>query len=90
MTMEGLMHDGHRQEAKAPRAAKACRFLEPSPEDDRVAAAIVHAAYMVHKALGPGLLQSVYEACFCRELGKAGLRYTRQTPVPLIYGVLFD
>ena len=53
------MHDGHRQEAKAPRAAKACRSLEPSPEDDRVAAVIVHAAYTVHKALGPGLLESV-------------------------------
>ncbi len=64
---------------------------EPSPEEDRAAAAIVHAAYTVHGALGPGLLESVYEACFCHELGKAGFTYTGQKPIPLVYdGLVFD
>ncbi|MBL7172926.1 MAG: GxxExxY protein, partial [Desulfobacteraceae bacterium] len=36
---------------------------------------IVDAAYTVHKILGPGLLEKVYEVCFCHELSKRGLRY---------------
>lgn len=39
----------------------------------------------VHSALGPGLLESAYEACLAHELGKIGLRVERQKPVPLIY-----
>jgi GxxExxY protein len=35
---------------------------------------IVDAAYVVHKTLGPGLLERVYEVCFCHELTKRGLK----------------
>jgi GxxExxY protein len=52
---------------------------------------IVDAAYVVHKALGPGLLERVYEVCFCHELTKRGLRYLRQVDIPITYdGILFD
>ena len=66
-------------------------FAPTSAEEERVAKAIVDAAYTVHKALGPGLLESVYEACFCHELGKRGLSYKRQVVVPIVYdGLTFD
>ena len=51
---------------------------------------IVDSAYNVHKALGPGLLEKVYEVCFCRELEKRGLKYLRQMDIPIVYdGIVF-
>src|SRR4051812_15469830 len=47
--------------------------LPPSEQEDKIGKAIVNAAYTVHKALGPGLLESIYEVCFCHELTKQGL-----------------
>ena len=50
------------------------RTLEPIPEElEFIAKQIVDAAYTVHKYLGPGLLEKVYEICFCHELKKRGL-----------------
>ena len=46
---------------------------------------IVDAAIAVHKALGPGLLESAYEACLLYELRKRGLRVESQVPLPVIY-----
>ena len=39
----------------------------------------------VHKALGPGLLESAYETCLAHEIGKAGLEYERQLALPVVY-----
>jgi GxxExxY protein len=66
--------------------------FEPVPEGtDRVAAAVVDAAFRVHEALGPGLLESVYEACLCRELSKRKLAFRTQVAVPIVYdGVKID
>jgi GxxExxY protein len=51
---------------------------------------IVDAAYTIHKALGPGLLEKVYEVCFCHELQKRGLPYERQVSVQIVYdGIIF-
>ena len=47
--------------------------------------AIVDAAYQVHRHLGPGLLEKIYEVCFCYELNKKGVQVERQTEVPVIY-----
>ena len=47
--------------------------------------AIIGAAIDVHRVLGPGLLESTYEECLCRELTLRGLRFKRQYPVPLEY-----
>ena len=58
---------------------------------ERVAHEIVDAAYTVHRALGPGLLESVYEICLEHELKKRGLSVERQVDVPIVYdGVRFD
>ena len=52
---------------------------------------IVDAAYTIHKNLGPGLLEKVYEICFCHELTKRGLIYQRQLDIPVVYdGLTFD
>lgn len=56
-----------------------------SEEIDRVATAIVDAAFKVHTALGPGLLESVYEACLARELAKRGIQVKRQVALPVFY-----
>jgi len=45
----------------------------------------IGAAIKVHKALGPGLLESAYEECLDYELRKTGLEIERQKPLPLIY-----
>ncbi|MCI0660660.1 MAG: GxxExxY protein [Acidobacteria bacterium] len=47
--------------------------------------AIIGAAIDVHRVLGPGLLESAYEECLCRELTLRGLRFKRQYPVSLEY-----
>jgi len=52
---------------------------------------IVDAAYKIHTALGPGLLESVYEAVLAYELLKRGLRVRRQVPIPIEFdGLKFD
>jgi GxxExxY protein len=67
------------------------QYAPATPEEERIARAIVDAAYAVHKALGPGLLESVYEVCFCHELAKRGLAYKRQVDVPVTYdGITFE
>jgi GxxExxY protein len=54
-------------------------------ELDRIGKIIVDAAMKVHKALGPGLLESVYEACLFHELTKRGVKARRQVDVPIRY-----
>jgi len=62
-----------------------------SKKEESIARKIVDAAYTVHKILGPGLLEKVYEVCFCHELSKRGLKYQRQVDIPIVYdGMTFD
>jgi GxxExxY protein len=59
--------------------------------ENEVAHVIVDAAFHVYRALGPGLLESVYEVVLARELQKRGLRAERQVPVKIRYeGATFD
>jgi GxxExxY protein len=53
--------------------------------ENEVAKQIVDAAFQVHTALGPGLLESVYEVVLAYELEKRGLRTLRQQAVPVVY-----
>jgi GxxExxY protein len=46
---------------------------------------IIGAAIEVHRHLGPGLLESAYEQCLCRELSERGIPFQRQLPLPLQY-----
>ena len=58
----------------------------PIPEEtEQVASEIVDACLKVHVALGPRLLESVYESCLCHELSRRGLLCRRQTPVAIEY-----
>jgi GxxExxY protein len=46
---------------------------------------VIGAAIRIHKAIGPGLLESAYEECLCYELSKARLRFEREKPLPVTY-----
>lgn len=56
-----------------------------SIEEEEAGRAIVNAAFHVHKTLGPGLLERVYEACFCHVLFKKGLKVQRQIDIPIVF-----
>lgn len=67
------------------------RFNILSEREETLARKIVDSAYTVHKKLGPGLLERVYEVCFCHQLSKQGLKYQRQVDIPIVYdGIVFD
>ncbi len=56
-----------------------------SQEEERIGKVVVNAAYQVHKALGPGLLEKVYEVCFCHILRKEGFNVKRQQFIPIVF-----
>jgi len=59
--------------------------------EDKLSREIIGAAIEVHKYLGPGLLESAYEECLCRELSLRDLPFERQKAVPVEYkGVKLD
>ena len=65
-----------------------------SEKEERIARKTVDAvpnAFGIHKTLGPGLLEKVYEVCFCHELSKRGLEYQRQVDVlPIASGYMME
>lgn len=66
-------------------------FKKLSDKEEAIGKAIVNAAFKVHKALGPGLLEKDYEACIEYELKKAGYNVKRQFTIPIVYDQLtFD
>ena len=54
-------------------------------ELEDIGKAVVDAAYKVHKALGHGLLEKVYEVAFCHEIRKKGYHCERQKYIPIVY-----
>ena len=71
----------HRQDAKTPRK-------DLDEVEEGLASSIVDAAIKVHAALGPGLLESVYEICLAHELERRGHQVKRQVVVPIHYDTL--
>jgi len=60
-------------------------------ETNELSYQVLGCAYNVHKELGPGLLESVYEACLCYELSGKNIHYERQKPLPVFYkGITLD
>ncbi len=58
---------------------------------DEIASVVVDASFKVHQELGPGLLESAYEACLAHELTKRGLIVEKQKPQPVFYdGITID
>ena len=64
---------------------EAQRHRENENEKDPRTAPIIGAAIEVHRALGPGLLESAYEECLCHELHLGGLSFERQVDLPVAY-----
>ena len=68
----------HRRDAEAPR-------------ENQMTKLVVGFAIEVHRALGPGLLESAYEECLCYELAQSGTHFLRQVALPSCYkGVTLD
>jgi GxxExxY protein len=59
--------------------------MDNKEELDRITEAVIGAAIEVHRTLGPGLLESAYEACLVYELVARGFQVERQKPLPVIY-----
>ncbi|MFV8268779.1 GxxExxY protein [Flavobacterium sp. GT2N3] len=58
---------------------------------EAIAKIVVNSAFKVHKELGPGLLEGVYEVCLAHEISKAGLAVKRQIDIPIVYdGIEFS
>lgn len=68
------MHEGHDGTGPLP------------PRVERIGRTVIDAAFTVHRVLGPGLLESVYETCLAEELRQAGLEVERQVGMPVAYG----
>ncbi len=67
------------------------QFKPLTPEEEEIGKAIVNAAFEVHKRLGPGLLEKVYEVCLSHELKKRNLLVQRQIDIPIQYDdIVFD
>ena len=59
--------------------------------ENEIGKIVVDAAIQVHRALGPGLLESVYEVVLAHKLGSSGLKADRQVPIPIEFeGIRFD
>lgn len=61
------------------------KSIKKEYDENGLSKIIVDCAVKVHKALGPGLLESAYEECLFYELGKTVLMVERQKPLPLVY-----
>ncbi len=63
-------------------------YKQLSEREEFLGKQIVNIAFSIHKHLGPGLLESVYEKCFCYELSNRHIIFFRQKEVPIIYNTL--
>jgi GxxExxY protein len=62
--------------------------MRPRPRQvgiNKITEEVIGAAIAVHRALGPGLLESAYQECLCQELALGGIPFERQVPLPLEY-----
>ena len=72
------------QNSESTRDGSPASSLEASKRDP-MTSALIAAAIDVHRELGPGLLESTYEACLCWELARANIPHLRQHELPVIY-----
>lgn len=68
-----------------PPRRQGAKAIEPDHQHDRIARQIVDSAFAVHRALGPGLLESVYEQCLVCELTARQVPVQRQVAIPVFY-----
>jgi GxxExxY protein len=60
-------------------------FSPLTEKEENAATKIVQSAFEVHRTIGPGLLESIYETCFCHELSKKGVEFKKQVTIPIKY-----
>lgn len=58
---------------------------EPSADENKIAEKVLDAAFLVHRELGPGLLESAYEICLCDLLKEQNLEFERQKIIPVTF-----
>ena len=83
--MQLALEDVRNRSVKRQDARDARKLEEPSDEVDRFVAELLAAAVEVHRVLGPGFLESVYERALCVELGLRNLPFRRQVPIAVDY-----
>ncbi len=67
------------------------KYFPLTLEEENIGKEVVNAAYIVHKELGPGLLEKVYEVCFCHVLSAKGFNVKRQLDIPIVFeGIIFE
>ena len=65
--------------------------MKPTQQEETIGKDIVNVCFKIHKALGPGLLEKVYEVCLSHELRKLGYKVERQLNIPINYdGIEFE
>ncbi|HEX2732302.1 MAG TPA: GxxExxY protein [Polyangiaceae bacterium] len=71
----------NRQDVKTAKVSR----TEPRTDLDGIAYRVIGAALEVHRILGPGFLESIYEEALCIELTRLGMEFTRQVPISVRY-----
>lgn len=67
------------------QGTKAPRFEDISSDLDQIGKQIVDCAFQIHKIMGPGLTENIYESCFVCELKDRGIVFEKQKIIPLNY-----
>ena len=78
----------HRRDAENAEVAQRRSSMYPQAKREsvnRITEGVIGAAIAVHRALGPGLLESAYQECLCQELALRGIPFEREVPLPLEY-----
>jgi len=80
-----VKREANREGRKERKVSVDVRCFEATVSENEVGKVVVDRALRVHQALGPGLLESAYEACLCYELRDAGLHVDVQKALPVVY-----
>ena len=80
-----MKREANREGRKERKVSVDVRCFEATVSENEVGKVVVDRALRVHQALGPGLLESAYEACLCYELRDAGLHVDVQKALPVVY-----
>ena len=78
-------HQASHDRDDTPKGGWRMEFQAIPAEVEHIGKDVVDAAFAVHSALGPGLLETVYELCLAQELIDRGRKVERQVPVPIVY-----
>ena len=90
-TLRRKRERNHRADAKTQRKEKMEEKPDKELSENDIGAILVNTAINVHRQLGPGLLESVYEVVLAYELANQGLEVRRQVPVSILYqNIKFD